>query len=234
MHVGGDSGIISRTITYVYKVAATDASNTTLRARVLQFAQEIFDDTWTVSTGPWKRTRGTVSIADGAGVGDLPATFGQIGRDGKVLIATKATDLSEEPWEAVAAQWEEGVQGAIGRTTDPRWYSVYGFNTSTARRTIRIQPNSGAFTLAVHYDEIPPTLTDADTVASNLVRIPVDYHFRVLLVGVRMMAMMDKGDARASFFADMYESGKQWMLHREREGRDRRTKMPSALPYGQW
>lgn len=141
-------GLIDDTIRFALSIEDADGDTVRRRARILQFAQEIWDDVWLHFPWTWKKTSASVSIS--SGVGSLPADFGEIGRDGAVYSGTN--ELLPVPDQQI----HEYVQWGGGR--EEYTYTVRGMAASGALQ-IRVA-TTAAQTLTVYYERRPPELQD--------------------------------------------------------------------------
>lgn len=140
---------VSRTIRFGLSVEDDDGDAARRRARVLQFGQEIFDEVWLYYPWSWKKTSASVSVS-AAGVGSLPADFGEIGRDGNVYAGSNL--MTAVPDQAIHSyvQWGGGAEEYT--------YSVRGID---AAGTLQIRVStSAAQTVTVYYEKRSPELVD--------------------------------------------------------------------------
>lgn len=210
------SALIDLILTHTEEVGATDNENATLRARILARAQEILDKVWENADWDFKLKQTTVSMTT-AGVADLPSDWADFGENGGVYI-------SGQKWKLVYLEPRElyrrkEVYGST--STNPDFFTVNTFTSSTSARTITVYPTPTAtLTLNVYYNSVAPTLVDETTGTNNLQGLPAQYHYSVMVAGLRLLTAIDKGDARDQQFAQWFDTEMKRMKSRHVFGRE--------------
>lgn len=216
------ASLITAVIGYWDNVDAIDASNTTRRARVLQYAQHTVDEVWNYRDWPWKaRVDATLSTA--SGLVEVPTDFGEIGQSGGVYLTDTGDQLAQVDPKAVI----DMIQGSA--TTDqPGCYALFGQGTNGL---LQIYVPGDVVLLTLYYSASPPVITDAGA-PSGLEYIPLAYHNTVILAGTAAKAQGSKGDARPDWQA-MYQNGLAYMVARERLYKPTVRRMPMTVG-GMW
>lgn len=325
--------LLDRTIRYALSITLDDADTTERRARVLQMAQEVYEDVWYYRLWKFRKTHATVSI-DSTGLGLLPIDFLELGKEGRVYSESGA-EIEETQWNVVSSAREQQVS-----SPEPGIFALAGLEYSTDKLQLQL-PTASTQNVVVYYERKPLVLVDMDkptvaligggitgtfyykttyvtangesegsrvsdavvaagsamtvtvglgptgttsrkvyrtlttpsgtptifrlvaTIADNttltttesvsdvtlagnallttrnsteygLERIPVAYHYRVLIPGVRWRVLDDIPDSRAKTAFDLFESGKSWMAAVERPRKGTLQKLPRAIPRGMW
>lgn len=198
------AALITAVMAYTDNVSATDAGNTSRRARILQYAQEVLEYVWNYRAWRFAYKTTTIPIWAGTeGVGILPPDFGQFGWKGGLFLSTG--DLMEEEIDA---------QTLLGRylrgERNTRDYALLGYDDTTYKPKIQTLQTSG--TLTVLYCKHVPTLVDGSA-AGDEIPIPHDYHNTVMVAGTVAKTRASKGDVRDFYSA--FLSGLELMCRKE-------------------
>jgi hypothetical protein len=195
--------LITAVLSYSDNVSATDAGNTSRRARLLQYAQETIEYVWNYR--PWRfiYKSGTITLAsDGTGI--FPADFGQIGWKGGIFLSNGDLMTEEIDSQGLYGRFLRGERNTID-------YALMGFDTTTSKGKIQTLQVTG--TLTILYCKDVPTLVDSSNPATGIIPIPVSYHNTVLLPGMIAKTKTSKGDVR-DFYKDFLQ-GLELMCHKE-------------------
>lgn len=213
---------ISNGINYYDTVSSSDADNTARRARWLQFLQEAVDELWIKEDWAFSYITSTVSISAASDSGDLPADFMEFGLVGGIWDSNTTTKLPEVVPVHAYGGVVESQAGDSNLVS-----SLYGNNTTTRRRTLRLMGNAGgSMTIKILYRKLAPTILDATDATSNLWQIPEQYHNTVLMPLVVSKIRKSHGDARE--YMDRFEANFGKMVARERSRKTSTQYMPMA------
>lgn len=216
--------LIDRVVNYYENTSVTDAYNTRRRARILEWAQEVVDDFWHYRPWSWRMATTTVSVTGSSTTAALPSNFGEFSPRGGVYRSdgTKLVEVSaQEVQELIAA----GVTRLLDR-----------FAVATATTGVRnlMFPTASADTLTIYYMKVPPTLADLTGTTNNLDDIPPDYHFSVVLAGVKAKAARSHGDNRAPELEGIYLRGLSRAAVEEKGRRSSVRRLPMAVGERMW
>jgi hypothetical protein len=219
------SGLIDTVLAYTEDISATDNDNTTRRARLLQYMQEVIDEIWNFKEWAFKTVAATtVTVAANANSADLPADFQEFGQMGGAWDAQGAR-MQEIPIQELERVRQGGAQAAANNYLYNNVFAVYGFNTTTSRHKLQVPLQSAAITCSISYQKIPPTLADTtNTTTNGLNYLPVSYHNSVVLAGTVAKAKASTGDARD--WESKYRNGLAYMVARERNKKTAVTRIP--------
>jgi len=203
--------LIDKVLLYTDNTLASDAGTATRRVKILEWAQETWDETWHFTEWPFAYTSGTLTVPDGQSYVALPETFSTFGDRGTAYLSS---DWGV-PMTEVNPQQVQREQRSSGSTANPTIFCVYMADEGVQR--FQVPKNSGALTVYIYYKKIPPTLVDVDHATNSMLQhIPAAYHYTVLLAGVKEKAARSKGDARAATeWAGQYQSGLARMVVKE-------------------
>lgn len=216
--------LIDRIVNYYENTSATDAYNTRRRARILEWTQEVVDDFWHYRPWSWRMATTTVSVAGNATSAALPADFGEFSPRGGVYdpAGNKLFEVSaQEIQDAIAAK----ISGIPG---------IFAVFTATTGVRNMMFPTAAATTLTIYYSKVPPTLADATGATNNLDDIPPDYHFSVILPGVKAKSARSHGDARANELEGIYQRGLNRASIEEKGRRSSVRRLPMAVGERMW
>jgi len=182
--------LIDAVLNYTDNIGATDADNATRRARMLQYAQEVWDYVWLYADWHWAYRTATGGSVGSDGVMAVPTGFSRFGGKGGLFNAANGRKCEEEYDMAMFQhRYLGGYRDNLEKFT--RW----GQNTTTGAQQFRFYATSGTITSV--YLAVPPTLVDIDdTTTNNLFFIPAQYHNTVLLPGIVAKTRTSKGDMR--------------------------------------
>src|SRR5574341_1868285 len=90
--------LISAIIDHYDHVSSGDSDNTTRRAMILQYVQEIFDEVWLHREWMFKHTSDTITILSGTSFIALPTTFQDMGEKGRVYEVSSGKRYHEIPY----------------------------------------------------------------------------------------------------------------------------------------
>lgn len=221
------SALIDLVLSYVDNISATDADNATRRARILQAAQEIFDEVWNFREWEFKITNSTVTVLASGNNVVTPSDFQDFGEHGAVYDST-----GRKLKEITPQQLLKYRELATGTGSVPDAYSLFDYDSTTGRRMFQITNTvSGATNFKLWYSRNPPTLVDSTSNSNNLFFVPVQYHSTVMLPGVAWKTRRVKGDTR-DWYAD-YQRGLGFMTLRERPRKDQAQQLARAV-IGSW
>ncbi len=193
------------------------------RTRLLVYLRETVDEIWWLRDFSWEMVRSTVTVPAGQGYASVPSDFHDWGHEGTLYT------VDGYPMDSVQEREILDLRERNYRTDSPRRYSVFGFDAATGLKRIQIPYNDSAVVLPIWYLSRPPDLDEAGN-NGNLIRIPLQYHRRVVVPGVRYRAEEAKSDARSVKTEAYYEKGKTWMLTRESRDQNRPKQLPSFFP----
>lgn len=217
------SALIDIIINYVDNSSSADNDNSVRRTRILQYAQEVFDEVWYFRGWPFKSRSGTVTVTAGNNAGDLPADFGEFGDKGGVYDGTSAlVEISEAQ---LIAERQSG-----NRQLGPYIFAVFGYNTATNRKQLQVLTQGANVTYTINYLALAPTLVDATDSTNKLDNIPAQHHQSVLVPGVAAKAKVSIGDSRD--FRSQYLAGIARMTAVERPRKTVTRRAPLAR--GMW
>lgn len=221
--------LIDTALDYYVNVGSGDADNTTLRARVLQFAQEALDEIWISGDYVFSYTTASVTIAAGESSGELPEDFLEFGEVGGIWDDSDGASGEQmrelRPVEAygaiVAGESGEG-RGVVAQ---------FGLSSDNHRRTLYLPGEAtNQQTIEILYRKIAPTLVDTTTdVDSNLLQLPRAYHNTVLFPRVIAKILKSLGDARWRDAEADYRLGLGKMAARERHRKTTVQRLPSSI-----
>lgn len=184
--------LIDAVLNYTDNIGATDADNATRRARILQYAQEVFDYVWLYADWHWAYRDDAGEALDADGFMPAPADFSRFGGKGGLFRVsdgrkcTEGYDMAE-----FARMYNTGYRDNLERFC--RW----GQDPTTGGQRFRFFSTGGLNLIDSLYLAVPPTLVDIDdTTTNNLFFIPEQYHSTVLLPGVVAKTRTSKGDMR--------------------------------------
>lgn len=217
------SALIDLILNYTDNTVSSDTDNTARRARLLQYAQEVFEEVWYWRQWPFRARSGTVAVTATNNAGDLPADFADFGDKGGIYSGT--IELEEISEEEMVAERQSGSL-AFG----PYICAVFGFNTTTLRKQLQVLTQPANITYTINYLAVAPTLVDATNNTNKLDNMPDQYHQTVILPGVAAKARVSIGDGRD--FKDDYLRGLSNMVGRERPRKTVVRRMPLAR--GMW
>jgi hypothetical protein len=218
--------LIDRIVNYYENTSVTDAYNDRRRKRILEWTQEVVDDFWHYRPWSWRMATTTVTVSANATSAALPADFGEISPRGGVY------DSSGNRLEEVSAKQ---IQDAIAETVVgvPRIFAI--FTATAGVRNIMVpKVGSSSAALTIYYAKIPPTLADLTGATNNLDDIPPDYHFSVILPGVKAKAARSHGDARANELEGIYQRGLNRASTEEKGRRSSTRRLPRAVSERMW
>lgn len=220
------SALIDIILKYGDNTDSADADNSNRRARILQYAQEVFDYVWGFRDWRFKYRTTTVTLTTGSTTtpskAQLPADFSAIGRHGLVL------DSDGNPWEEEFPQNIHYLQRSTGAGEVPYLYSILDFDTTNDRYYLQA-PNVGSdTTLRIYYEAVAPTLVDSTTSSNNLPKIPAQYHNIVLVPGVLVKTRKSIGDPRD--YTQDFREGLNEMVRMENHFKTNRKQLPRAIP----
>lgn len=218
------AAFIDEGIAYYDNTGASDADNTTRRARWLAFTQQALDEIWISGDYVFSYITGTVSFSAATDSADLPADFMEFGEVGGIWNSSTTDQLEQvRPIEAYSGV----VAGRAGE--GEAQVSDYGLNASTMRRVLHLPGNAGsAQTIKILYRKVAPTLVDTTTDAtSNLWQLPLAYQNTVLMPLVVSKIRSSLGDSRQ--FLDQYLAGLSAMAKRERARKTTTQRLPSSI-----
>lgn len=216
--------IIDQVIERSDNIKGSPADYLDRRLRLLDFLREVVDDIWWLRDWPWRMEWGTVTVLPGAASVTVPADFNDFGHEGGLY------GPDGHPLDPVTEREIIDLQESGHRTNDPDRYSQFGIDTvgmaPTYRKLLQFPYTDNGFTLRIYYDTIPPELDEAGN-NGNLVRIPAQYHRRLIVLGVKAKSRESKSDARAAKTTGDYEMAKKSMLTVEARGRNQIRRLPS-------
>lgn len=182
--------LIDAVLNYTDNIGATDADNATRRARMLQYAQEVFDYVWLYADWHWAYRTTTGGSVGSDGIMAAPTGFSRFGGKGGLYRSTDGRQCDEEfDMANFLHRYNNSHRDNLEKFC--RW----GQNSTTGAQQFRFYATSGTITSL--YLTQPPTLVDVDNeTTSNLFFIPPSYHSTVLLPGVISKTRVSKGDMR--------------------------------------
>jgi len=213
----------SKILLYTDNTLATDAGTAKRRVKILEWMQEIFDEVWNWADWDWTYKAGSI-IVPTAGYVALPSDFVRFGSKGR------AYDSNGRPLDEVNPQQILEQHLSSGQVSTIREFAVY-IADDGVMRLYTPKPGS-ALTLTIYYKFKPPTLVDINhATSSNLQHIPSEYHYSVILAGLKERAARSKGDARAGAdWATLYRQGLSAMVKQAQPKRS----TTQVLPKGYW
>lgn len=221
--------IIDQVIERSDNIKGSPADYLDRRLRLLDFLREVVDDLWWLRDWPWRMKDGTVTVPAGGTSVAVPADFSDWGHDGGLY------GPDGEPLDPVTEREMIDLQEAGSHSDTPRCYSIFGIDDTglapTYRKLLQFPLTDTGASLRIHYDSIPPDL-DEGLANGNLVRIPVQYHRRLIVLGVKAKSRESKGDARAPKTTGDYEAAKKSLLTVEARGRNQIRRLPSFFGGG--
>jgi hypothetical protein len=137
------AALIDVVIKYGDSVDSADADNAGRRTRVLQYAQEVFDEVWLFREWRFRIKSATLTVPD-SGTVAAPADFLEIGEHGGVYNGTHRFA------EIFPQEMQANVQANLGQGN----YALYG-QTATGIPQFQFQPAAASLTL--FYSKLPPT-----------------------------------------------------------------------------
>lgn len=181
-------------------IGHTDGADAVYRARLLfylnQAVRMVYDTpfVWTFALS------GNVSLSASAGVGDMPADFGNISPQTKVYVSGQKWQLTYR----IPRLFFADVEYNSTPVSLPDFYTIAGMNTTTYRQQIHVwRLNDASMTLHIrNYQLVPPVLTDAGGVDDDpaldatLQMIPAQYHHTILFDYVCKRVEREKGGFR--------------------------------------
>lgn len=222
------SALIDLVLSYTDNISATDADNSTRRARILQALQEVFEEVWNYREWKFKLTTGNVTVTTGNNSVVVPSDFLDLGSSGGVYSPTHQKMVERVPQELL--EWRELGTGT-GSPVDA--FSFFDFDPTSGRQLFQI-PNAVTSNqiFKFWYNRVAPTLGDSTTPGtSNLHFVPAQWHNPVLLPGVAAKVRKQKGDTRD--WASQYKEGLAFMVLRERHHKSSVMQLPRAI-VGSW
>lgn len=218
------SALIDLIIAYTDNVSATDADNATRRLRLLQYAQEVFENVWNYREWRFKLTSANVTVLAGGQNVVVPANFLDFGEQGGVYDSIGRKLVEKTPQQIL--EWREL---GIGAGSPSYTWAIFDYDATTGQALFQIQtPVTSNTTFKLWYNRLAPTLGDSTTPSiSNLHFIPAQYHNSVLLNGVAAKARKIKGDTRD--WENAYQRGLVDMVVRERSHKTALQQMPRSV-----
>lgn len=144
--------LIDRVIANTENLASTDADYAFRRVKVLEWAQDRFDETWNLKPWKWKQKSGTVTVPVSLNYGTVPVDFGNVSELGGVYV-------SEIEQREVQPQEIDRLQQLGDFGSSPTQFAVIGYDTTNQRSLMKFDSN-GAFTATVLYERTCPLLSD--------------------------------------------------------------------------
>jgi hypothetical protein len=217
------AAMIDQLLNYFDQISATDADNATRRVMVLEWLQEVVDEFCHERPWRWLYTTTTVTVPDGQGYIALPSDFQEFGPYGGVYDSQGRNLLELSP-QAIQ-DYRTSVSTGIAF---PGGFAVFMADNGVQR--FQIPENSGAQTFTIWYKKTPPTCADSTNANTNgLNYIPTQYHYSVILAGLKAKAARSKADARAPELEMMFQRGKDRAAVLERGRRSSTRRMPRAV-----
>lgn len=217
--------IIDQVLERTDNIKGSPADYADRRQRLLEYLRETADEVWWLRDWPWKLLRGTVVVPGGQSFVEVPPDFASFGNSGGVFQDLGSggdgykLDLVTE--SEILDQRERDF-----RTNTPHQFALFGQDAASYLTLIQLPPNDIDVPLSLWYQPNPPTLDEGANV-DNIKRIPVKYHQRVIVEGVRMRSRESKADDRWKNSAAKFESGKTWMMAEEARYQGRSRALPS-------
>lgn len=217
------AALIDQLLNYFDQIAATDADNATRRLMALEWLQEVVDEFWHERPWRWAYATTTITVPDGQGYVALPTDFQEFGPYGGVWDSQGRNLLEVSP-QAV----EDYRTAASTGIAFPGGFAPLMADNGVQR--FQIPLNSGAQVFTIWYKKIPPTCADSTAANTNgLNYIPAQYHYSVILAGVKTKAARSKADARTQEWESIYERGFKRAIVNERGRRSSTRRMPRAV-----
>lgn len=224
--------LIDRILDYDDNVSSDDADNSTHRARVLEWAQQVFEYVWNFRPWRFKLANTTITVQAGKKYAVLPSNFQDFGPNGGAFYQDAQGVIEPIKLEEVSPQEIQTEKNRSGTTAKPQKFAAFLADDGVYR--FQVGNNSDAVTFDIWYETIAPTLVDTEGVRSNLQKVPAGYHFTVLLAGVQEKSARDKGDQRsATEWGLIFRDGLKRMVARETGQRSSVERMPRAT-MGMW
>jgi len=225
--------LIDSILTHTEEVGSTDAENATLRARILERAQEVVDQVWDYADWDFRRTSNEISVLSADdGTFRFPSNFLSVGDHGGLYVADQKRKIEYlEPRELNKMRELEG-----GTEQYPRFYTMFGRDATFLTTGTLFKAPSANFTINIDYDSQSPTLAD-NTTDDLLRKVPEIYHRSVILPGVRLLVAVDKGDGRTADFDEWFDKAMRRMKSRYREGMESQhilSQYGGIQSYGAW
>jgi hypothetical protein len=211
---------IDQVVARTANLGSADAGYANLRTMILEFLTQEFEWYWTARQ--WKRRRASTTVTVTSGSGELPTNFSSLGTEGGVWNTNTGRELreiSEDELRLINLQPGYSV-------SDPRYFTIYGLNTSDFTYEIHVETNSSALSLTVAYNIIPPTL-DEDTGVDNLKYIPEHFHQSVVIPAVRSHMLWKKGEQSWEDHEKQRLRGLDHMIREERRRQGSGRQFPS-------
>lgn len=222
------SALIDLILSYTDNISATDADNSTRRLRILQAAQEIFDEVWQFREWKFRLTTGNVTVTTGNSSVVVPSDFLELGSSGAVYSPDHKRMVERAPQELL--EWREL---GIGTGSPVDSFAFFDYDVTTGR--IMFQILNAVTSNQIYkfwYNRFSPTLGDSTTPSvSNLHFVPAQYHNTVLVPGVAAKIRKQKGDTRD--WEGQYQRGLTEMVLRERQHKSSVQQLPRAT-VGSW
>jgi hypothetical protein len=190
--------IVDYELARIEKVAPADAENADLRALALSHVIEIWAYVWTAYDWGFKRKSGTVTVLINTCSIALPSDFSDFGVYGSVRRASDGCLLADKQHDP---QYVSELQRLSTDRGEADCFAVYGTAATTPfGPLLQTRYVSAATALNLWYSMVPPTL-DESTNVDNLNFIPAQFHYPVLIPGLRALGAYAHGDARKQDFA---------------------------------
>lgn len=225
------SALIDLVLNYTDNVSATDADNTTRRARILQYAQEVCDEVRSMRDWPFKYDTLTLTGTAGNNFIEIPSATGvleSLSYHGNLYRGT--TKMHEVALGHLFRARQTGL------STFPisdifSWGMINDASTDADDTEFRIQL---AITLTVNtsYElfgvAAPVTLVDQTNATNKLpIAIPAAFHNTVVLPGVIARVKREKGEE--GNYWQIYQRGIADMASRLSERKSVTNRMPRAV-----
>lgn len=217
------AGLIDQILNYFDQISATDADNATRRIMVLEWLQEVVDQFWHERPWRWAYATTTVTVPDGQGYVALPSDFQEFGPYGGVYDSQGRNLLEVNPQSI-----QDYRTAASSPIAFPGGFGVFMADNGVQR--FQIPENSGDQTFTIWYKKTPPTCLDSTNASTNGMNyIPSQYHYSVILAGVKAKAARSKADQRTGEWEALFQRGLNRAIVNERGRRSSTRRMPRAV-----
>jgi len=209
-------------------VPTGDSQYSRRRAQLLEWLQTLSDDFWLERPYLWQLTSATVTFAAAATGKDLAADFMEVSNIGGLYDDNR----NGKPLQEKSPQAVQALQQQPNAISEHDIFAVYKLTSGIYQ--LQIGRNAAAQSFTLWYRMIPPTLSDDATVTSGLEKFPLQYHYSVLLEGLKAVITRANG-ADATSWENRAAMARARAVANEGNSRASAPQvMPSNVPGAMW
>lgn len=208
-----------------------DSAYVRRRATHLEWAQEVVDEFVNERPWSWRVSSTPITIASGNNSATLPADFQEVGALGGLFDTQFKKKLNERSPQEV---FDEQIAPPKAVQDD---YAIAGvLSGASGLQSLIIGNNSGNQTYTLKYLVKAPTLVDQTDPGSGMDKIPISYHYTIVLQGLKAKVARANGDGRGmTEWEGIYRRNLARAIAIEGQGRHSSVQhLPRNVPAGMW